>query len=410
MDQMQADKVQEITEQLEQGIKELFESKKYADYLRTMSKLHNYSFNNSLLIALQKPDATMVAGYTSWQANFHRNVMKGEKGIRILAPSPYKISKDVEKIDPNTREPIKDKDGQPVKERVQVTIPAYKVTTVFDVSQTQGEPIPEIASVLTGDVKDYERFFKAIKEVSPVPIEIRQIDSGANGYYHLEDKVIAIKTGMSQAQTLKTAIHELSHAKLHDKDTGMEKEKHLDRRTKEVQAESVAYTVCCHYGLDTSDYSFGYIAGWSADKELDELKKSMDTIRSTASEIIKGIDEKLVRAEQEERIEILATEIDQLAKAYDHYGYMDAVDDPEKLIQDIKGDIISGNVEVYQEWFKSIIEEKEPPEMYEQAKDITERLSEYSRIKPAEHFAEKAASIGEAVEIKTVVKQYHRNH
>lgn len=406
----QTDKVKEITDQLEQGIKDLFESQKYADYLRTMSKLHNYSFNNSLLIAMQKPDATMVAGYTSWQANFHRNVMKGEQGIKILAPSPYKISKDVEKIDPDTQQPIIGKDGQPVKERVQVTIPAFKVTTVFDVSQTQGEPIPEISKVLTDDVKDYERFFNAIKEVSPVPIEMRQIDSEANGYYHLEDKVIAVKEGMSQAQTLKTAIHELSHAMLHDKDIGTEKDSQLDRRTKEVQAESVAYTVCCHYGLDTSDYSFGYIAGWSSDKELDELKNSMNTIRSTASEIIKGIDEKLIRAEQEENVEMLAVEINQFAKDYDHYGYMDAVDDPEKHIEDIKTDIKSGKVEHLQEWFKSVIEEKEPADMYEQAKDIMERLREYSKVKPAEHIAERTASISEAVEMKDVVKHHHRSH
>lgn len=332
MEQRQSDKVQEITEKLEQGIKELFESQKYTDYLKTMSKLHNYSFNNSLLIALQKPDATMVAGYTSWQANFHRNVIKGEKGIRILAPSPYKISKDVEIIDPYTQKPVIGKDGQPVRERVQVTIPAYKVTTVFDVSQTQGEPIPEIARVLTDDVKDYERFLNAIKEVSPVPIEMRQIDGGVNGYYHLEDKIIVIKEGMSQAQTLKTAIHELSHAKLHDKDTGLERDSQLDKRTKEVQAESVAYTVCCHYGLDTSDYSFGYIAGWSSDKELDELKKSMDTIRCTASDIIKGLDEKLIKAEQEEKVVSLATEISK-GKTVDHIA---GVEEPVAPITEMK--------------------------------------------------------------------------
>ena len=172
----------------------------------------------------------------------------------------------------------------------------------------------------------------------------------------------------------------------------------------------MAYTVCCHYGLDTSDYSFGYIAGWSSDKELDELKKSMDIIRSTASEIIKGIDEKLIRAEQEEKVETLAAEINQFAKDYDHYGYMDAVDDPEKQIEDIKTDIKSGNVEYLQEWFRPILEEKEPADMYEQAKDITERLSEYSRVKPAEHIAEKPASLSEAVEMKDVVKHHHRSH
>lgn len=359
---------------------------------------------------MQKPDATMVAGYTSWQANFHRNVMKGEQGIKILAPSPYKISKDVEKIDTDTQQPVIGKDGQPVRERVQVTIPAYKITTVFDVSQTQGEPIPEISKVLTDDVKDYEKFFKAIQDISPVPIEFRKIAGGANGYYHLEDKIIAIKEGMSQAHTLKTAIHELSHAKLHDKDNCLEKDSHLDRKTKEVQAESVAYTVCCHYGLDTSDYSFGYIAVWSSDKELDELKRSMDTIRGTASEIIEGIDEKLIRAEQEEKVETLAAEINQFVKDYDHYGYIDVINAHEKQIEEIKADIKSGNVGYLKEWFRPILEEKAQADMYEQAKDIMERLSEYSKEKPAEHIAEKTTSLSEAVEKKDVVKHYHRSH
>lgn len=402
MKQTQADKVQEITEQLEQGIKDLFESQKYADYLKTMSKLHNYSFNNSLLIAMQKPNATMVAGYTSWKVNFHRNVMKGEKGIRILAPSPYKISKDVEKIDPKTKQPMIGKDGEPIRERIQVTIPAYRVTTVFDVSQTQGKPIPEIATVLTDDVKDYKYFLNAIKEISPVPIEMCEINSGANGYYHLEDKIIAIKEGMSQAQTLKTAIHELSHAKLHDKDVGLEKDKQLDKRTKEVQAESVAYTVCCHYGLDTSDYSFGYIAEWSSNKELDELKKSMDIIRSTASEIIKDIDITLIRIEQEERIENLALEIGEFIKDYDYYEYMDVVDDAEKLIEDIKADIQSGNIEYLQKWFISIGEEKGAVDMCEQAREIAEQLNDYLKEEPV--------SRTKAVETKDVVKHRHRSH
>lgn len=373
-----------------------------ADYLKTMSKLHNYSFNNSLLIAMQKPNATMVAGYTSWKVNFHRNVMKGEKGIRILAPSPYKISKDVEKIDPKTKQPMIGKDGEPIRERIQVTIPAYRVTTVFDVSQTQGKPIPEIATVLTDDVKDYKYFLNAIKEISPVPIEMREINSGANGYYHLEDKIIAIKEGMSQAQTLKTAIHELSHAKLHDKDVGLEKDKQLDKRTKEVQAESVAYTVCCHYGLDTSDYSFGYIAEWSSNKELDELKKSMDIIRSTASEIIKDIDITLIRIEQEERIENLALEIGEFIKDYDYYEYMDVVDDAEKLIEDIKADIQSGNIEYLQKWFISIGEEKGAVDMCEQAREIAEQLNDYLKEEPV--------SRTKAVETKDVVKHRHRSH
>lgn len=402
----QEERVKEITEKLEQSIKELFESKKYADYLKMMSKLHQYSFNNSMLIAMQKPDATMVAGFTSWEANFHRHVKKGESGIKILAPSPYKITKDIVKTDENQKV-IFDKDGRPVFDRVEVTIPAYKVTTVFDVSQTYGEPIPELATNLTEDVKDYDRFLNAIREVSPVPIEIQSIDSAANGYYDLVDKKIVIKESNSQSQILKTAIHELSHAKLHDKETGTEG--NIDRRTKEVQAESIAYTVCCHYGLDTSDYSFGYIAGWSSDKDLDELKRSMNTIRSTASEIIRGIDASLIRARQEEKIETLAIDIDRFSKDYDHYDYVDRVEDPEKHREEIKTDLRSGNVEHMQQWFKSVIEDSEPTdEYYNQAIDIARRIGEHAKERPKEHVAEKTAAVNEAVEHKAVVKHHHR--
>lgn len=290
------EKVEEITKKLEQGIQELFESEKYKKYLNVMSKLHSYSFNNSLLIAMQKPDATMVAGFTSWKRNFHRNVKKGEKGIHILAPSPYKINKEVDKIDPITQQPILGRNGDPIKEHVQVTIPAYKVTTVFDVSQTEGEKIPEIATALKNEVNDFEKMFQAIEKVSPVPIVLNQITSSANGYYDLEKKVIVIKRDMSEAQTLKTAIHEISHAKLHDKDSGIEAK--VDRKTKEVEAESIAYTVCNHLGLDTSSYSFGYIAGWSSDKELEELKYSMNVIQDTASELITDIDRELLPLEE----------------------------------------------------------------------------------------------------------------
>lgn len=298
----QQDKIQEILEMLEQSIKALFESQKYMNYLKIMSKLHNYSLNNTLLIAMQRPDATMVAGYNAWHDNFHRNVMKGEKGIRILAPSPYKLDKDIEKIDPVTHEPVIDKNGKSIKERVQITIPAYKTTTVFDVSQTEGEPLPEIATVLTENVDGFEQLFNAIKEISPVPIEIKEISGKANGYYHLQKKVIVIQKEMSQSQTLKTAIHELSHAILHDNDIGIEKDSKIDKYTKEVQAESVAYVVCCHYELDTSDYSFGYIAGWSTNRELNELKNSMHIIHDTASEIIDKIDEKIAISKQKEMI------------------------------------------------------------------------------------------------------------
>ena len=292
-----AEKLKEITDRLEQGITELFESERYKEYLRVMSKFHNYSFNNTLLIAMQKPDASLVAGFSAWKNNFGRNVMKGQKGIKIIAPSPFKIRQEVGKIDPHTQKPIIGKDGKPVTEEKEIKIPAYKVVSVFDVSQTEGKELPDIAvDELTGDVERYRDFFAALEKTSPVPIGFEQIPGSSHGYYHLEDKRIAIQEGMSELQTLKTAIHEIAHAKLHDIDLNApenEQQLRVDRRTREVEAESVAYTVCQHYGLDTSDYSFGYVAGWSSGRELSELKSSLETIRSAAAEIINSIDETL---------------------------------------------------------------------------------------------------------------------
>ena len=292
-----AEKLKEITDRLEQGITELFESERYKEYLRVMSKFHNYSFNNTLLIAMQKPDASLVAGFSAWKNNFGRNVMKGQKGIKIIAPSPFKIRQEMKKIDPHTQQPIIGKDGKPVTEEKEITIPAYKVVSVFDVSQTEGKELPDIAvDELTGDVERYKDFFAALEKTSPVPIGFEQIAGGSHGYYHLEDKRIAIDEGMSELQTLKTAIHEIAHAKLHDIDLNApenEQQPRVDRRTREVEAESVAYTVCQHYELDTSDYSFGYVAGWSSGRELSELKSSLETIRSAAAEIINSIDETL---------------------------------------------------------------------------------------------------------------------
>ena len=289
-----ADKLKEITDRLEQGITELFESERYKEYLRVMSKFHNYSFNNTLLIAMQKPDASLVAGFSSWKNNFGRNVMKGEKGIKIIAPSPFTVKQEVEKTDPQTGKPIIGKDGKPVTEEKEIKVPAYKVVSVFDVSQTEGRELPDIAvDELTGDVDRFKDFFAALEQVSPVPVGFEKIEGGAHGYYHLEEKRIAIDEGMSDLQTLKTAIHEIAHAKLHDIDLNAPKEEQkprVDRRTREVEAESVAYTVCQHYGLDTSDYSFGYVAGWSSGKELAELKGSLETIRNTAAEMINAID------------------------------------------------------------------------------------------------------------------------
>ena len=303
-----ADKLKEITDRLEQGITELFESERYKEYLRVMSKFHNYSFNNTLLIAMQKPDASLVAGFSSWKNNFGRNVMKGEKGIKIIAPSPFTVKQEVEKTDPQTGKPVIGKDGKPVTEEKEIKVPAYKVVSVFDVSQTEGRELPDIAvDELTGDVDRFKDFFAALEQASPVPIGFEKIEGGAHGYYHLEEKRIAIDEGMSDLQTLKTAIHEIAHAKLHDIDLNAPKEEQkprVDRRTREVEAESVAYTVCQHYGLDTSDYSFGYVAGWSSGKELAELRGSLETIRSTAAEMINAIDghfAELQKAQEKEK-------------------------------------------------------------------------------------------------------------
>ena len=308
-----AEKLKEITDRLEQGITELFDSERYKEYLRVMSKFHNYSFNNTLLIAMQKPDASLIAGFTAWKNQFQRNVKKGEKGIKIIAPSPFKIKQETEKIDPQTQKPVIGRDGKPVTEEKEITIPAYKVVSVFDVSQTEGKELPDIAvDALTGDVEQYSDFFAALEKTSPVPIGFEKIEGGAHGYYHLEDKRIALDEGMSELQTLKTAIHEIAHAKLHDIDLNAPKDEQqprVDRRTREVEAESVAYTVCQHYGLDTSDYSFGYVAGWSSGRELAELKSSLETIRSAAADIINSIDGHIAELQKQHEAEKAATDL-----------------------------------------------------------------------------------------------------
>ena len=301
-----AEKLKEITDRLEQGIAELFDSERYREYLKVMSKFHNYSFRNTVLIAMQKPDASLLAGFSAWKNNFERNVMRGEKGIKIIAPSPYKIKQEMQKIDPHTQKPIIGKDGKPVTEEKEVTIPAYKVVSVFDVSQTEGKELPDIAvDELTGDVDRYKDFFAALEKTSPVPIAFENIEGGSHGYYHLEDKRIAINEGMSELQTLKTAIHEIAHAKLHDVDLNAppEQQNRVDRHTCEVEAESVAYTVCQHFGLDTSDYSFGYVAGWSSGKEMTELKASLETIQTTAKELITEIEGHFTELQQQRQAE-----------------------------------------------------------------------------------------------------------
>ena len=298
--QNSAERMKEITDRLETGIQELFESERYKAYLTTMSKFHSYSFNNTLLIAMQ--GGQLVAGYNKWKDDFHRNVKKGEKAIKILAPAPFKAKKEVQKLDAQGR-PVMGKDGKPVTEVQEIQVPAFKIVSVFDVSQTEGEPLPSIGvEELTGSVERYGEFFKALEQTSPVPIGFEDIPGGSHGYYHLTEKRIAIQEGMSELQTLKTAIHEIAHSKLHAIDPeapAIEQADRPDSRTREVQAESVAYAVCQHYGLDTSDYSFGYVAGWSSGKDLKELKASLETIRATAHELITTIDGHLAQLQKE---------------------------------------------------------------------------------------------------------------
>lgn len=305
----QQQQLKEITERLEQGVKELFSSEKYMEYLRVMSQFHNYSFSNTLLIAMQKPNATLVAGCGAWQKKFERNVMRGEKAIKIFAPAPRKVEVEQDMLDPETQKPVIDENGEVKKETVTVHQPFFKITSVFDVSQTDGKPLPELDTVqdLTASVEGYNIFFEALKRTSTVPMDFEPIEGGSHGFYHQIEKRIAIAEGMSEAQNVKTGIHEIAHSRLHDVDmidaaNGIA----VDRRTREVQAESVAYTVCQHYGIDTSEYSFGYIAGWSEGKEIKELRSSMEVIRREADSMIKEIDRNLeeIRKERQQEAEV----------------------------------------------------------------------------------------------------------
>lgn len=285
------EKLSEITDSIEKGIKELFASDKYKQYLQTMSRFHRYSVNNQMLIFMQKPDASLVAGFNKWKDSFGRNVKRGEKGIKIIAPAPYKKKIEKEKLDPDTKLPLLDENGQPIKEEKEVNVSTFKVVSVFDVSQTEGKPLPEISSDLSGSVEHYDIFMEAIKRSSPVPIELKPIKSGADGYFSYDKQSITLREGMSETQTVCAAIHEVAHSKLHNysrkaHETDVQAK---DRRTEEVEAESIAYAVCAYYGIETSENSFGYLASWSSDKELKELKSSLETINKTSSELITAI-------------------------------------------------------------------------------------------------------------------------
>lgn len=288
------ERLKAVMDKLEAGVSELFEGGRFADYLRTMSRFHQYSFGNILLIAMQFPGASQVAGFNDWKRKFERNVKKGEKGIKILAPCSFRGAVDRQKLDPVTRQPIVDANGNPVMERKPIGAYRFTVVTVFDVSQTEGKELPTIVSDLTGPVKQYEHIIGALRKLSPVPIVFEDIPGPTKkGYFSSMEGRIVVRSGMSEAQTLKTMIHEVAHAKLHAEPTEATLSPDAnkkDRHTKEVEAESVAYVVCQHFGVDTSDYTLGYVAGWSKGKELAELKASLDTIRTTAAELIDGIE------------------------------------------------------------------------------------------------------------------------
>ena len=348
-----------IMQNLETGVAELFTSERYQEYLKTMSKFHNYSFNNTLLIAMQRPDATLVTGYRNWQS-MGRQVKKGEKGITIIAPAPIKRKKEQTVLDQDQK-PVIGPDGKPKTEEVEITLPCFKAITVFDIEQTTGEPIQTLApEILTAAVEDFDLFLQAIREISPVPIRFDAIEGSANGYYHNLNKEIVIKKDMSQSQTLKTAIHETAHARLHDREImesqGIEK----DRLTKEVEAESVAYCVCSVFELDTSEYSFPYIAGWSSGKELRELKASMDVIRKTAGEIIDELTEKIeMMLEQKQEKLIAAVEAAgyRFAKEESNSQHLQFIPDGTHRMQ---GHLFAKSWNEVERWVEAIIEKGDP--------------------------------------------------
>ena len=386
-----------ILKSLETGVENIFTGDKYAQYLQTMSKFHRYSFNNTLLIAMQRPDATLVTGYRNWQT-MGRQVKKGEKGITILAPAPIKRKREQEILDQNNK-PLLDGNGKPKTEEVEVIIPRFKPTTVFDISQTDGEPIETLApEELTEAVADYDLFMKAITEISPVPIRFDEIEGEAKGYYHSVDKEIVIQKGMSDSQTIKTAIHETGHARLHDKDLMAEQGIEKDRLTKEVEAESVAYCVCSAFGVDTSEYSFPYIAGWSSGRDMKELKTSMDTIRKTAGEMIDELSEKLQELFAEKKQLLESEQKEKLIPAVEAAGYhFDELESSEGNLRflpdgthEIAGAWIADSWNDVQEWLEGVV--REDPDTAERVERVLhperfEKTSEELMFDGEERFA-----------------------
>ena len=392
------ERLQQITAGIEQGIKELFESEKYMRYLSVMSRFHRYSVNNTMLIYMQKPDATLVAGYNKWKNQFERHVKKGEHGITIIAPTPFKKKIEEQKLDPDTKAPILDAEGKAVMEEREVEIPMFRPVKVFDVSQTDGKPLPELASTLSGNVQNYEAFMEALRRSAPVPLSVEPMAANMDGYFSPDRQRIAIRAGMSEVQTVSAAVHEIAHSKLHNYAKAQEEAvragdkeppKKKDRNTEEVEAESISYAVCQYYGIQTGENSFGYIANWSQGKELPELRASLETTNKTAGELIndidrhykvickeRGIDLTVAPEPQLDPIEQLAADIDQFSFDYDTYEYRDQVDNREDALRELTATLRSGDASGVRDWLQEFADENEPGEAVTKAAELLDRLDQ----------------------------------
>ena len=392
------ERLQQITAGIEQGIKELFESEKYMRYLSVMSRFHRYSVNNTMLIYMQKPDATLVAGYNKWKNQFERHVKRGEHGITIIAPTPFKKKIEEQKLDPDTKAPILDAEGKAVVEEREVEIPMFRPVKVFDVSQTDGKPLPELASTLSGNVQNYEAFMEALRRSAPVPLSVEPMAANMDGFFSPDQQRIAIRAGMSEVQTVSAAVHEIAHSKLHNYAKAQEEAaragdkeppKKKDRNTEEVEAESISYAVCQYYGIQTSENSFGYIANWSQGKELPELRASLETINKAAGELIadidrhykvickeRGIDLTAAPEPQRDPIEQLAADIDQFSFDYDTYEYRDQVDNREDALRELTAALRSGDASGVRDWLQEFADENEPGEAAAKAAELLERLEQ----------------------------------
>ena len=392
------ERLQQITAGIEQGIKELFESEKYMRYLSVMSRFHRYSVNNTMLIYMQRPDATLVAGYNKWKNQFERHVKKGEHGITIIAPTPFKKKIEEQKLDPDTKAPILDAEGKAVMEEREVEIPMFRPVKVFDVSQTDGKPLPELASSLSGNVQNYEVFMEALRRSAPVPLSVEPMAANMDGFFSPDQQRIAIRAGMSEVQTVSAAVHEIAHSKLHNYAKAQEEAaragdkeppKKKDRNTEEVEAESISYAVCQYYGIQTSENSFGYIANWSQGKELPELRASLETINKAAGELIadidrhykvickeRGIDLTAAPEPQRDPIEQLAADIDQFSFDYDTYEYRDQVDNRGDALRELTAALRSGDASGVRDWLQEFADENEPGEAAAKAAELLERLEQ----------------------------------